>query len=239
MPLTRVKGESYPYLSNRSVVVAGVPRGFSAIRRQDWRDPAPEAGATDDILTTKAGPNATTVIYAADGAKASDLMPGYGPNAGSRNVVVTVTHATAVVAVSGVITGKDIYGRTLQEAWSVAAGGTSQTFVGKKAFKSVTSVSITAAGDASTDTITVGRGAKLGLDVLSNGPKPILEVVNYVAVTTGALEPNDSSSGHATDKTSDPRGTYVPAAAPDGTNTYVIWYLSDAPEWSDIVVPAY
>jgi len=205
------------------------------------------AAATNDILTATAGPNTTTITPALNGTLATGgvavLIPLYGPWTGGRNVVVTVTHASAVVAVSGVITGTDIYGRTIAEAWAVTAGTTSKTYTGTKAFKVVTSVTITAAADASADTVVVGDGNQLGLDVRASAGQGISaglvglalkEMLNATLVTTGTITPFDpTNSGWSTAFTADPRGTFLPASVPDGSRKYELWFLSDDPEYSD------
>jgi len=218
----------YPYPSNRSYNVRGYARGASAIYHQNWTDPI--AVVTNGILTALAGPNTTTFT----------LTPGAGLNGSlvvgtrlvldyARNVVITVTHGSAVVAESGVITGKDIYGKDLTEAWSVTAGTTSKTFTGAKAFKTITQITITAVADASANTNVIGNGNVLGLDVnsaLGVVAGAIKEIVAGALVVTGTLVAKSASAA------ADPRGTYLPATVPNGTNDYDLWFISDDPETS-------
>ncbi len=140
-----------------------------------------------------------------------------------RNVVITVTHATAVVAMSGTIFGTGMDGKPLQEDWSVTAGTASKTFTGKKAFSTVTRITETIAADASANTIIAGTGNVLGVGVQVAVPSAVKEMAIGVVVTTGTLV---AASAVATD---DPLGTYTPAAAPNGANNYDIWFISDAP----------
>src|SRR5438309_1278968 len=171
MPITGTQGSVYPYISNRGVSIGrkNIQRGFSGVHHQSWGGPmqqpvntAVAAKVANGILTAIAGPNTATITPALNGSLASGgiatLIPLYGPWTGGRNVVVTVTHATSIVAENGVITGIDIYGRQIVENWSVTATGTSKTYVTKKCFKYVTSVTITSASDASANTNTVGDG---------------------------------------------------------------------------------
>jgi len=181
----------------------------------------PAAAVANGLLTTLAGPNTTTAT----------LIPGNGLNgslvSGSnavfdypRNVVITVTHASAVVALSGVITGKDYAGNVMTEAWSVTAGTASKTFTGKKAFKSVSSVTIVAAADASADSIVIGSGTVFGLYAPCDVASPVKELTDGAIVTNGTLVAKSSSAS------ADRFGTYSPNTAPNGTHTYEVWYIS-------------
>lgn len=218
----------YPYVSNRGFNVRGAARGASVVYHQQWL--APSAAVTNDILTALAGPNTSTLT----------LTPGSGLNgalvsgvrlvlAYPRNVVITVTHGAAVVAESGVITGRDQYGQILTEAWSVTAGTVSKTFTGAKAFKVITSITITAAADATANTNIIGDGVVFGLDVNSSigaVGAAVKEYVNGALVTTGTLVAKSAAAA------ADPRGTYLAAAAPDGVKNYDVWFISDDPELS-------
>lgn len=154
-------------------------------------------------------------------------VAGFTPHA--RNVVITVTHGSAVVAMSGIITGYDISGNLITEAWSVTAGGTTKTFTGKKAFKRVTQITEVIAASAAANTIIAGSGIVLGLSAnvaLGGVGAAVKELAVGSIVTTGTLV---AASTAATD---DSRGTYLPATAPNGSNDYDVWYLSDTPEYS-------
>lgn len=218
------------YVTGAGISVKGIQRTLSRLYHQKLSSPAPIAAATNNILTTKAGPNTTTVVYSTTD---SPLFDGTLFSGGrvvldyARNIVITVTHATAVVALSGVITGKDIFGDVMTEAWSVTAGGTSKTFTGKKAFQSILSVSVVAAADASADSVVIGTGTVFGLDVTSQiggAGASVKEIVDGSLVTTGTLV--------AKSATDDPRGTYSPATAPNGAHTYECIYITDDPEFS-------
>jgi hypothetical protein len=217
----------YPYQTNRGYNVAGHPRGASIIYHQQWTNPA----AADDngYLTTTAGPNAATAVYA-DGLNGGGLVGalvsgGIAKPDFARNVVITVTHASAVVAESGTITGLDAYGRRITEAWSVTAGGTSKVFTGAKAFSRIISVSVTAATDASTNSNIIGTGVVFGLDVKMSVASAVKERVDGSIVTNGTFVAAGTG-------TADARGTYSPNTAPDGAHDYDVWYISDDPEAS-------
>lgn len=218
----------YPYIGSRGVTVKGVPRGMSAVHHMQWINPA--ALVANGIKTAFAGPNTATFEFTPlSGFNGSLLVGNRVLLDFPRNVVITVTHGSAVVAESGVIEGLDEYGDFVSEAWSVTAGGTTKTFTGKKAFKVVTRVTVTAVADASANTNTIGTGIVLGLPVKSalgvaNGA--VKELVDGAVVTTGTLV---AASTAATD---DARGTYLPATAPDGAHDYDVWFITDDPEGS-------
>lgn len=250
MPIKGTQGSAYPYVSARAIAVGrkNVQRDMSSVYHQSWGGPAQQpvntavaAKVTNGILTATAGPNTTTITPALNGSLTSGgvatLIPLYGPWTGGRNVVITVTHGSAVVAESGVITGIDVYGRQIQEAWSVTAGTVSKTFTGAKAFKYVTSVTITAVADATANTNIVGDGDVLGLDVrcaLGGTGAAVKEVVSAALVVTGVIVGfSPTLSGWSTAFTADPRGTYAPATIPNAAAVYDLWFLSDDPEYSD------
>lgn len=138
----------------------------------------------------------------------------------ARNVVITVTHATSAVAMSGTITGTDYYGRALTEAWSTAATGTSQVFTGKKAFKTVTSVTETIATSAAANTIKTGTGVVLGLPFKAAAVNLIAETQDRALPTTAGV-----IVAASTVSTADYLGTYAPNAAPDGAKDFSVWFL--------------
>ena len=210
---------------------------------QNWTNPT--AKVANGITTATAGPNTATISLPLNGTLvtggAAVLLPTFGVFTGGRNVVVTVTHATSIVAVNGVITGTDVYGVVRTETWNVTATGVSKTYVSKTAWKRVTSVTATAAADASADTITVGDGDLLGLDVvlpsaLGLTGTAVKEVVAAALVTTGVFVAGGIAISAAgvisVTANADPRGTYAPATIPNGATTYDVWYISDIPEYS-------
>ena len=246
MPLGSIKGSSYPYVSNRAFTTTrrGIQRGGSLLYHQNWTNPT--AKVANGITTAQAGPVAVgTINLPLNGTLvtggAAVLLPTFGVFTGGRNVVVTVTHGAAIIAVSGVVTGTDVYGVVRTEAWTITAGGTSKTYATKTAFKRVTAITLTNAADASTDTITVGDGDVLGLDVilpvaLGLTGTSVKEVVAAALVTTGVMVAGGitiSAAGVISiTANADPRGTYAPATIPNGATTYDLWYVSDIPEYS-------
>lgn len=180
---------------------------------QEWN--APAAKVTNGYALAQAG----AAIAGTTNATLNGSLAGTADVA--RNVVITVTHASAVVAMSGVITGTDITGGNQTEAWSVTAGGTTKTFTGKKAFKTVTSVSETIAADASGNTVVIGTGDVLGFSNQSAIASPLKELVDGAVVTNGVFLARSAVTGE------DPRGSYAPNSIPNGVRVYRVYYLVD------------
>lgn len=122
-------------------------------------------------------PNTETVTYLASAVDASphdaaattttiggvtvwDVRDGatYG-----RNLVSVMTHGSAVVASTILLSGYDWTGQAMSELHTITAGTTSKTVTGTKAFAYVKSVAIYAAADSEANTLNIGTGAKLGL----------------------------------------------------------------------------
>ncbi len=122
-----------------------------------------------------------------------------------RNVVAAWTN-TAVLTV----TGTDEYGNVLVES---SASGT--TFTGKKAFKTVTRVQVS----ANVTGLTVGEGNVLGLPVfLPDVADAIRESVDGAVPTAGTFVAGDQATPTAL--TGDVRGTWAPNQAPNATRIY-------------------
>lgn len=179
---------------------------------------APSTIDPDGISVSHAGASvAGTTNMTIGGALASGGVATLTP---ARNVVITVTHATAVVAMTGTITGKR-HGRTITEDWSVTAGGTSKTFTGKIAFEKITAITETVGGNASANSIIAGDGKVLGLDFKCSSVVFVAEEQDGTAPTPGILTKANAAAGN------DPRGTYTPNATLNGALTFQVWYLSD------------
>lgn len=182
----------------------------------------PVVGDVDGYITAQAGPNATTVTVlkaAFGGVIGVTGKPDY-----PRNVVIVTGHSSSIVAETGVVTGKDRYGRTITEAWTCGAGGTSTTTTLKKSFWQVDSIAITAVGDASANTHTVGTGNVFGFPLPCSSVVPIGEMQDGATCTAGTIV-----KANPTVATADARGTYAPNATPDGAKDYDVWYLVDDP----------
>jgi len=145
-----------------------------------------------------------------------------------RNITATMSHASAVVASSMIVSGYDMYGAPMTELFTFTAGTTSKAVAGKKAFKYIYSYAITAAGDATTNTLNVGWGDVLGLpyslpavsDLLTNGVffNEVLEATAPTVVIADATT--------ATNATGDVRGTVDLNSAMDGS-AVSLWYRTN------------
>lgn len=211
------------YLTDAKAEWSLVP---TVIVRKDWANVP--ANVTNGISASHAGAgSAGTTSMTIGGSLASggvatlptgtDLT---GRQLYGRNVVITVTHASSVVAMSGTITGKRL-GRTVTEAWSVTATGTSKTFTGAVAFDTVSSITETVAADASANTIIAGTGKVLGLVFKAASVKVIDDAEDGAAVTDGVIVKASSSAN------ADARGTYTPNSAPNAALDFTVWYLCD------------
>jgi hypothetical protein len=130
-----------------------------------------------------------------------------------RNVVAGWTN-TAVLTV----TGTDEYGNVVVES---SASGTS--LAGKKAFKTVTGISVS----ADVTGLTVGTGDVLGLPVFLPGAAYVMrEMLDGAAATAGTTVAGVRTAATAT--TGDVRGTYDPNSAADGQRVFqLIAFLPD------------
>ena len=154
----------------------------------------------------------------------------------ARNVTSLVTHGSAVVPMTIGLHGFDTDEKAMSETIAVAAGGTSQSDAGQKAFKFIRQVDLTALADASANTVNVGFGDKLGLPSFLPGTGYVLQELEDGAVpTAGTVVAGDTSTASAT--TGDVRGTYDPNTACDGVTGFAL--LAALPDPSSKGVPQY
>lgn len=135
-----------------------------------------------------------------------------------RNVKLTVTHGSSIVALSLLVSGYDQYGEAMTELLAVTATGTSKTATGKKAFKWISSYAFTSAGDATADTAALAWDNSLGLPFKATANTDLFPTGNGTIDITGTVTAGDATT--PTNVTGDIRGTYLPSSAPDGTKTY-------------------
>ena len=183
---------------------------------------APAAKVTNGISVTHLGKNSAGSQNQTIGGSLAAL--GVATLVPPRTVVITVTHGSSIVAMSGVITGTDQYGRAQTEAWSVTATGTSKTYTTKKAFKTVTQITEVVAADASGNSIISGTGDALALSFHAVAPAIVAELMDGVAPTAGTLV-----LGAGVSSTADYNGTYLPNTVPNASHNYDVWYLVDDP----------
>ena len=134
-----------------------------------------------------------------------------------RNVVAAWTTAAVLT-----VTGTDEFGNVVVES---SASGTS--FTGKKAFKTVTKVEVS----ANVTGLTVGSGVVLGLPVfLADTVDVLKEIMDSAAATAGTLVAGVQTTPTAT--TGDVRGTYSPNSAPNGSRVYELIAAVRAPGYT-------
>lgn len=157
----------------------------------------------------------TNVAALINGTKASGGVAALGASTG-RNVNVVSANAgdtTQVVTVTGV----DMYGQTMREA--ITLNGTT-TVQGKKAFASVTAVSVSA---TMTGNLSVGDGTIIGLPVyLPNATWILRETQDGATATAGTVVAGAGITVPSTSTSADVRGTYTPNSAPDGSRSYAL-----------------
>jgi hypothetical protein len=134
-----------------------------------------------------------------------------------RNITGVVTHSTTTLAMTVTINGYDMYGAPMSEILTFAATATSIAAAGKKAFKYIYSYVITAAGNATTNTLNLGWGDVLGLPYRLPAKSDLMqswfnEVIESTAATAVV---GDATTATAT--TGDVRGTVDLNSALDGS----------------------
>lgn len=164
-------------------------------------DVADANGYVESQNLTDAGVFSTDVTVAA--ALAAAALDGVADN--PRNVVAAWT-TTAVMTV----TGTDEYGVTMVES-----SGSGTSMAGKKAFKTITDISVS----ANVTGLTVGTGDVLGLPMLLAQLGQVLaELEDGVAATAGTIVKGDQATATAT--TGDVRGTVDANSAADGAKSF-------------------
>ena len=146
-------------------------------------------------------------VFSTDGTVAAALLAAAldGVADNPRNVVAAWT-GTAIMT----ITGTDEYGVTMVES---SASGT--TMAGKKAFKTITDISVS----ANVTALTVGTGDVLGLPMLLAQLGQVLaELEDGAAATAGTIVAGVQATATAT--TGDVRGTVDPNSAADGAKSF-------------------
>jgi hypothetical protein len=177
---------------------------------------SPVVGDIDALIkaaTSTELPDTETVTYTFPASAVSPtdgVLSATGVLDVPRNINMTTTHGSSIVAMTVTVTGTDVYGEALVETVEVAATGTSATDSGLKAFKTVTSIAITAAANAEANTINIGFGDVLGLPYRIDAGKVMQWIENNLphVGTLGTFVAADATTATAT--TGDVRGTYDP-----------------------------
>jgi hypothetical protein len=170
---------------------------------------APDVADADGVCASQT----ITTTAAINGALASGGVATFDQ---PRNIVAAWT-GTAVLTFNGT----DEYGNAVREA---SASGTSHA--GKKAFKTVTSITTSAEATSAT----VGTGDVFGLPVFIAGSSIVRELQDGVLATAGTIAIGISATATAT--TGDVRGTYDPNAAADGAKSFQLYALVQDPSYT-------
>lgn len=139
-----------------------------------------------------------------------------------RNVIITSAGNDSGITFD--VVGTDVYGAAVKETITGANAGVA---AGKKAFKSVTSV--TASG-AAAGNVKVGFGDVLGLPVyLPAGAHVLAELQDNAAASAGTKVAGLAVTTKSTATTADVRGTYDPNAACDGDKGFALLVALEDP----------
>lgn len=172
---------------------------------------APIASDADGVVKTQACTASGGLATGINGDLATDDVATFDV---PRNVVAAWT-GTAVLTV----TGTDEFGEVMVES---SASGTSLT--GKKAFKTVTGIAVS----ADVTGLTVGTSKVLGLPIFLEGTGYVLrELEDGAAPTAGTVVAGVTTAATAT--TGDVRGTYAPNSTPNGSKAFDLVVLAATP----------
>lgn len=136
---------------------------------------------------------------------------------------VSITGVLGTTSVTFTVSGYDLYGQAMTEA--ITGPTDAATVNGKKAFKQIKSITVSA---TTTANITVGTSDVLGIPVRVTDAGYIARVGwnNTLAADAGTFVAADTATATAT--TGDVRGTYDPSSACDGSKRLVMGILLPA-----------
>lgn len=175
------------------------------IHRQKWTDAA--TADTDLLLNDQA--TSSSVITTVTSFLAQPDFP--------RNIVITPGGTTADVPAGDVtVTGTNIRGQVITEAFTFAANASSAT-TGNKAFKTVTSI-VFPIQDGAAATYDVGTGVKLGLDRKYSEASVIDAFTDGVRETTAATVAVSASAVES--------NTVSTNTAPNGSRDFVVYTIN-------------
>lgn len=197
-----------------------VNSGVGPMARILFRNIVPLTAQTANVAALQAF-TASTALTKTAGTGAT---LGQAPDGSGRAVIlfdvpraVSLTSTANLSAISFTITGFDFYGR-LQTQTRI--GPNNNTVNTLKAFMSVLSV---VPNTTSVSTVSVGSSDIFGLNYTAADAGYIMpKWNNTLAQDAGTFVAADATSP-ATAATGDPRGTYVPSSASDGSKRLVIW----------------
>ena len=164
-----------------------------------------------------------TAVAAAQAVAGAGNLTINGASASGGVATLDVPRAVSIVSAgagdttqTATVYGTDAYGIPMTE--TIAFNGTT-TVNGKKAFKTVTRVAISA---ATAGNVSVGSTDIFGLPYRTNTRNYAITAWNGAMVTTGTFVAADTTSP-ATATTGDVRGTYAVPDAANGTKRLTVW----------------
>lgn len=200
--------------------------------------------ADDDLLIVAATstelPNAgtTTYTWATDGTSPLDNVATAAPATVTmadglgylvvaldvpRAITGFMTHGSAVVASTMIISGFDYLGVAMTELFTFTAGSTSKTVVGKKAFKYILSFAIASASDSTANTLGVGCNDILGLPYRVTTKDRVIPIGDGALDASATIVIGDDTT--ATNATGDTRGTIDFNTASNATRLFAVWMM--------------
>lgn len=193
-----------PEIADLRADVARTVLPLAAITVEEFTNPAATDAAGLEVATaTTVAPRSVTSFLAGGVA----ALAAYG-----RNITFTTAGGTPADApATALVTGTDIDGAAQTETVNLAQTATIAS--GSKIFGSIDSVDY-AAADGTDATVSIGFGSLLGLTKTPKARAGLAAIIREVAigalVTTGTLSATNRS--------------YAPAAAPNGTNDYAVFF---------------
>lgn len=196
--------------------MAALASGVTALTTLKINLGAPDTADPNGAVETQACTLADGLATGINGALAADDVATFDV---PRNVVAAWTGAAILT-----VTGTDAYGNTIVES---SASGTS--LAGKKAFKTVTGISVS----ANVTALTVGTGDVLGLPIfLGDKGDVVKEIEDGDEASAGTIV--DGATATATATTGDVRGTYAPNSSCDGSKVFELIVMARDPHYTGV-----
>lgn len=176
--------------------------------------------ATTDGTDPQDGTTRPTKTSISVGGVTYDVLDLTGDATLGRNISIAVTHGSSIVAMTALVYGFDIYKKPVTELLTITATGTSKTAAGKKAMRYFWKVDLTAAADASANTVDLGTGNVFGFAYRVDSKNAVTVRKDGVTDASATIVVADTNT--ATTTTGDVRGTVDFNTDPNGAADYSI-----------------
>lgn len=183
------------------------------------------AGYTETNKKVSAASAAAVLAATATAVTAQTITTGITNPDVPRNLTITTGGTTADIAAGTVtITGTNVEGKTISEAFSMS-DNLNGSVTGNIAFKTVTQIVFPIA-DGTGATISVGTGAKLGLNHRLQPNKSTVIVLQDTAIDGSIPTVQATPTASTTHGDTVELNTVTPATTPNGTTflTILYWY---------------